>query len=295
MPHRGRRAAATRALGKAPPYAGGVLGSVCHKTRLCVFHVQGHCSRGNTCVYAHGEHELRPMPDLTRTKMCPHVSKDGRCNMGMICPYAHSEEELRPVAANSDVKASLGRPLHVQGTTTASAEALKRRGTTAPGPASPSTAAVQLPAAGFLAQAPQAYQSQTWCPPSGPYDAAPGIWFATPRLQEKAPEDSWSLQSTASTPSAAAGSLDLSFAGSSAAESCSGACSHHGEGSSGAGSNHGDDDARGSAIGNIDTRSKGAQQDGPHYEVIVCNTFLTVRVKPSSSRRRPDRRSASLA
>jgi len=42
------------------PSAGPGPGSF--KTRLCTYFQQGHCSRGNQCTFAHGEHELQSAP-----------------------------------------------------------------------------------------------------------------------------------------------------------------------------------------------------------------------------------------
>lgn len=76
-------------------YAGGALGAVCQKTKLCFFFEDGYCARGDTCSFAHGEDELRGVPDLTRTKMCPSLVKHGRCHKGSACKFAHAWDELR--------------------------------------------------------------------------------------------------------------------------------------------------------------------------------------------------------
>lgn len=33
-----------------------------YKHKMCMYHIQGHCSRGSACTYAHGPCELRPLP-----------------------------------------------------------------------------------------------------------------------------------------------------------------------------------------------------------------------------------------
>lgn len=295
MPHRGRRTAATRVPCKAPPYAGGVLGSVCHKTRLCVFHVQGHCSRGSACVYAHGEHELKPMPDLTRTKICPHLSKEGRCNNSSSCPYAHSEEELRPVAASSDnknllrqlvpvhMKTPVSKPALVSGSTASALHGVSY-GTSLP------TATMQLPAAAFT---PQAFHVPQWCPSPAPCGPVPGVWFAMPRAADVFTEECWSHRSTASTPSAAAGNGYASCLDLSAEESPSGAGSNAEESLSTTGSNHGDEDVTGPIAFSAPASIKFISQDS-HYEIIIRNTFLHVRLHPGSAQQRVERRSASV-
>jgi hypothetical protein len=65
------------------------------KTKQCMFYQIGNCARGAACAFAHGGQELRPLPDLKKTKMCPLVMKHGRCMDGATCVYAHHEAELR--------------------------------------------------------------------------------------------------------------------------------------------------------------------------------------------------------
>jgi len=64
-----------------------------HKTRMCRFHVEGHCGKGHACSFAHGQTELRPLPDLTCMKLCPRLLHTGVCDMEG-CTFAHSREEL---------------------------------------------------------------------------------------------------------------------------------------------------------------------------------------------------------
>eukprot|EP00929_Paragymnodinium_shiwhaense_P030769 TRINITY_DN17379_c0_g1_i1.p1 TRINITY_DN17379_c0_g1~~TRINITY_DN17379_c0_g1_i1.p1 ORF type:complete len:462 (+),score=80.80 TRINITY_DN17379_c0_g1_i1:98-1483(+) len=68
------------------------------KTRLCRFYAKGICKRGEGCTYAHTEAELRALPDVFRTKLCPLLSRTGRC-MLVDCTYAHKEDELYKAAA----------------------------------------------------------------------------------------------------------------------------------------------------------------------------------------------------
>ncbi|CEL92738.1 unnamed protein product [Vitrella brassicaformis CCMP3155] len=63
------------------------------KTKLCPFQPQGKCKKGDKCKYAHSTDELRPMPDLRKTKMCVRFMEGG-CN-DQFCNFAHSAEELR--------------------------------------------------------------------------------------------------------------------------------------------------------------------------------------------------------
>lgn len=101
MPTRAGKAKARRANLNAPHikanYAQGALSSVCAKTKLCTFYRQGRCPHDRFCKFAHGEHELQPALDLSRTKMCPALVRCGECKRRFSCTYAHSDAELRPV------------------------------------------------------------------------------------------------------------------------------------------------------------------------------------------------------
>jgi len=83
------------------------------KTKLCVNFAAGHCPRGDTCGFAHGEEELgSPQPgvipglslpppkearmqggDLPKTKLCTHFEK-GYCPRGDTCGFAHGAHEI---------------------------------------------------------------------------------------------------------------------------------------------------------------------------------------------------------
>jgi len=63
------------------------------KTSICMFWQQGRCTR-RECRFAHGEQELREVPDLTKTAMCRQMLKNGKCPI-KNCKYAHSRDELR--------------------------------------------------------------------------------------------------------------------------------------------------------------------------------------------------------
>ncbi|BDA41676.1 probable U-box domain-containing protein 37 at C-terminar half [Coccomyxa sp. Obi] len=41
-----------------------------YKHKMCMYHIQGHCSRGSACTYAQGPSELRPLPQM-RSIECP--------------------------------------------------------------------------------------------------------------------------------------------------------------------------------------------------------------------------------
>mmetsp|Transcript_137121 Transcript_137121/g.382416 ORF Transcript_137121/g.382416 Transcript_137121/m.382416 type:complete len:198 (-) Transcript_137121:11-604(-) len=67
----------------------------CHKTKLCRFNLRGLCNKGEACNFAHGEEERKPLPDLSRTRLCPTLISTGDCSDLKVCPFAHSREELR--------------------------------------------------------------------------------------------------------------------------------------------------------------------------------------------------------
>lgn len=67
----------------------------CFKTKRCRFWLEGRCTRGDACTYAHTDIELRAPPDLTKTKLCTRW-KRGICDKTpQECAYAHGIEDLR--------------------------------------------------------------------------------------------------------------------------------------------------------------------------------------------------------
>jgi len=72
------------------------LQSACVKTRMCRFFTEGSCRLASTCPFAHGPEELKPPPDLQRTKVCPMLIRRGLCE-DINCSYAHSKDQLRKV------------------------------------------------------------------------------------------------------------------------------------------------------------------------------------------------------
>jgi len=61
------------------------------KTRLCRFNGMGICTRGSACKFAHTRDERRPLPDLSRTKLCGA----GAACENPHCRFAHTGRELR--------------------------------------------------------------------------------------------------------------------------------------------------------------------------------------------------------
>ncbi|CAJ1344758.1 unnamed protein product, partial [Effrenium voratum] len=64
------------------------------KTRLCSFHQVGACNRGSACNFAHGEADLREMPDFSKTRICKAFA-NGSCELGVACRFAHGQHELK--------------------------------------------------------------------------------------------------------------------------------------------------------------------------------------------------------
>jgi len=59
-----------------------------------MFELQGICSKGAKCPFAHDLSEMMPAPDLSCTKFCNTLRSTGMCD-NPRCTYAHSKEELR--------------------------------------------------------------------------------------------------------------------------------------------------------------------------------------------------------
>lgn len=65
-----------------------------HKTSMCTFWLRNSCSRGRNCRYAHGDEDIKPMPDLSSTSMCKVFVATGVCE-NAECHFAHSVSKLR--------------------------------------------------------------------------------------------------------------------------------------------------------------------------------------------------------
>jgi len=71
-----------------------VLRNMFLKTRICKYFVSGNCIKGSNCMFAHGEEDQQPKPDLCCTKVCPLLVETGTCS-NEICTYAHHVADLR--------------------------------------------------------------------------------------------------------------------------------------------------------------------------------------------------------
>lgn len=65
------------------------------KTKLCPLWLEGNCPSELNCDYAHAVTELRVIPDLRKTKLCPRSVRGQRCADPPTCAYAHGEADLR--------------------------------------------------------------------------------------------------------------------------------------------------------------------------------------------------------
>lgn len=81
------------------------------KTKLCRFELLGICAKGPDCPFAHGQTELKALPDLRCTKLCRELLSTGQCT-NPSCSYAHARQELRTASSskndNSKRKAKRG-------------------------------------------------------------------------------------------------------------------------------------------------------------------------------------------
>jgi hypothetical protein len=60
--------------------------------------MQGQCNKDQGCTFAHGEKELRGLPNFKKTRLCIPF-KTGECPRASAdCNYAHGETELKKLA-----------------------------------------------------------------------------------------------------------------------------------------------------------------------------------------------------
>mmetsp|Transcript_51606 Transcript_51606/g.167628 ORF Transcript_51606/g.167628 Transcript_51606/m.167628 type:complete len:285 (-) Transcript_51606:273-1127(-) len=77
------------------------------KTRMCRFFPR--CSKGDSCPFAHAHQDLRPCPDLMKSKICAGW-RDGRCKLSAKkCKFAHGPDDLRveePISSSASSTSS---------------------------------------------------------------------------------------------------------------------------------------------------------------------------------------------
>ena len=95
------------------PHRGANFRSQCRKTAICVFFAGGHCEKGHKCDFAHGEQEIRKLPDLAKTSLCQKWVH-GKCPNDR-CLFAHGKHELRVTEAfRRRPKGAIEIPAHVK-------------------------------------------------------------------------------------------------------------------------------------------------------------------------------------
>lgn len=70
-----------------------------HKTSLCRLFAGGECPRGSNCTFAHGQEELRTTQEFYKTRLCDFHLR-GHCRH-KNCRHAHGEAELYGRRAHS--------------------------------------------------------------------------------------------------------------------------------------------------------------------------------------------------
>lgn len=77
---------------------GNQLGINRYKTEMCrPFQEYGFCRYGDKCQFAHGTHELRPLPrhPKYKTEYCKTFYSEGYCPYGARCHFIHGKAEAR--------------------------------------------------------------------------------------------------------------------------------------------------------------------------------------------------------
>lgn len=83
----------------------------CFKTKRCRFWMEGRCTRGDSCTYAHTDVELRSPPDLTKTKICSRWKRNACDKSPEQCAYAHGADDLRDTNTPSTSASTTRRAL----------------------------------------------------------------------------------------------------------------------------------------------------------------------------------------
>jgi len=64
------------------------------KTQICRYYVVGKCDMGRTCLFAHGDFDLRSAPDLTKSRLC-RAWIAGKCTKSRgECKFAHGRKDV---------------------------------------------------------------------------------------------------------------------------------------------------------------------------------------------------------
>mmetsp|Transcript_55282 Transcript_55282/g.140486 ORF Transcript_55282/g.140486 Transcript_55282/m.140486 type:complete len:190 (-) Transcript_55282:167-736(-) len=90
------------------------MGVTLFKTEMCRLIQTGGCRR-KFCRFAHSEAELRPKPDLMKTRPCHFLLDRGYCR-NRQCGFAHNAAELRKVPGASSMRGGAQEKAgHLQG------------------------------------------------------------------------------------------------------------------------------------------------------------------------------------
>eukprot|EP00931_Biecheleriopsis_adriatica_P018112 TRINITY_DN12768_c0_g1_i1.p1 TRINITY_DN12768_c0_g1~~TRINITY_DN12768_c0_g1_i1.p1 ORF type:complete len:377 (-),score=62.16 TRINITY_DN12768_c0_g1_i1:46-1176(-) len=82
------------------------------RTLLCKFYLNGACTRGSACSFAHGEDKLRQKPDLFKTGLCLRFMTSGECRHDQGCRFAHGMQELRSREDGQDFETAKEKMAH---------------------------------------------------------------------------------------------------------------------------------------------------------------------------------------
>eukprot|EP00931_Biecheleriopsis_adriatica_P001215 TRINITY_DN10149_c0_g1_i1.p1 TRINITY_DN10149_c0_g1~~TRINITY_DN10149_c0_g1_i1.p1 ORF type:complete len:206 (-),score=25.99 TRINITY_DN10149_c0_g1_i1:80-697(-) len=69
------------------------LGPLLESTKLCKFHAEGKCKRGEACTFAHSSEQILDPPDLSKTRLCVAFKRSGFCARGADCNFAHGKDD----------------------------------------------------------------------------------------------------------------------------------------------------------------------------------------------------------
>lgn len=79
------------------------------KTKMCKFFEAGKCRKRTSCNFAHSEAEMKPLPDLRRTKLCPSVLEGG-VHVGLRTAHLCIHVPVYAIGSGSPSRAA--SPLH---------------------------------------------------------------------------------------------------------------------------------------------------------------------------------------
>mmetsp|Transcript_51102 Transcript_51102/g.164024 ORF Transcript_51102/g.164024 Transcript_51102/m.164024 type:complete len:309 (+) Transcript_51102:117-1043(+) len=79
------------------------------KTRLCRFYEMGRCRKGTSCPFAHGDLDVRDIPNLYKTMICERWARRLCPFSNVECRFAHGVEDLRAMGPAAEAAAALAR------------------------------------------------------------------------------------------------------------------------------------------------------------------------------------------